>query len=112
MNRYLLAAIVVAAFTAALSVVFPRLAPIAVRIGVVALIIIAGFWVYEYLTTRPPRLAGRILAMLRSRGPMTLREIVLEAGADYQEVEEALRYLLERGVVRRYLRDNVEYYDI
>ncbi|MGC9131085.1 MAG: hypothetical protein ACP5H5_05810 [Pyrobaculum sp.] len=43
---------------------------------------------------------------------MTLREIVLEAGADYQGVEEALRYLLERGVVRRYLRDNVEYYDI
>jgi hypothetical protein len=43
---------------------------------------------------------------------MTLREIVLETGAGYQEVEEALRYLLERGVVRNRLRDGVEYYEV
>ncbi len=112
MNKYAAAVLITAVFTAALSIAFPRLAPVAARAGLIALIIIAAFWIYEYLTTRPPPLASRVLELIKTRGPLSARDIARELGATYEKVEEALQYLTERGLLRRYKKDGEDYYDL
>jgi len=112
MNKYIAAVLVTAVFTAALSIAFPRLAPLAVRIGLIALIIVAALWLYEYITARPPPLAAKVLDLVRARGPISARDIVRELGADYGKVEEALSYLVERGLLRRFNKDGEDYYDL
>ena len=112
MNKYIAAVLAMAVFTAALSIAFPRLAPLAVRIGLIALIIVAALWLYEYLTTRPPPLVSRVLELVKARGPLSARDIARELGAHYEKVEEALRYLTERGLLRRYRKDGEDYYDL
>jgi len=110
--RYLEALLAVVVFVAAASLAFPRIAPIAVRVGLIAAIVIAALWLYSYVTSRPPPLASRVLELIRARGPLAARDIVAALGADPAEVEKALEYLVERGAVRRIKRGDVEYYDI
>ncbi|ACB39961.1 helix-turn-helix domain-containing protein [Pyrobaculum neutrophilum] len=109
--RYLLAAIAVAAFAASLSIAFPRLAPLVLRISAIALLAIAALWLIEYIAARPPPLAQRILKTLRARGPLTAGELARELNADPTEVAEALQYLLEKGLVRRYRVGEEEYFE-
>jgi hypothetical protein len=112
MNKHLAAVLVIAAFTAVLSIAFPRLAPIAVRVGLIALIITAALWIYEYFATRPPPLASRILELVRTRGPLSARDIIRELGAAQEEVEEALDYLVRRGLLRKFEKDGATYFDL
>ncbi len=112
MNKYLAAVLAIAAFTAVLSIAFPRLAPIAVRIGLIALIITAALWIYEYFATRPPPLASRVLELVRTRGPLSASDIVRELGAAQEEVEEALDYLVRKGLLRKYEKDGVTFFDL
>lgn len=110
--KYLVAAIVVAAAAAALSVAFPRLAPIALRIGVVILIFIAAAWAIEYILTRPPRLASRVYETLKAKGPATLGELAREMGESPAQIEKALSYLEEKGLVRRIRKGEFDYFDV
>jgi DNA-binding transcriptional ArsR family regulator len=112
MNKYLAAVLAIAAFTAVLSIAFPRLAPIAVRVGLVALIITAALWIYEYFATRPPPLAPRILELVKTRGPLSTGDITRELGAAQEEVEEALDYLVKKRLVRKYEKDGVTFFDL
>jgi len=112
MNKHLAAVLVIAAFTAVLSIAFPRLAPIAVRVGLIALIITAALWIYEYFATRPPPLASRILELVRTRGPLSARDIIRELGAAQEEVEEALDYLVKKGLLRKFEKDGVTFFDL
>jgi uncharacterized membrane protein len=112
MNKYLAAVLAIAAFTAVLSIAFPRLAPIAVRVGLIALIITAALWIYEYFATRPPSLASRVLELVRTRGPLSAGDIVRELGAAREEVEEALDYLVKRGLLRKFEKDGVTFFDL
>jgi DNA-binding transcriptional ArsR family regulator len=112
MKKYLAAVLVIAAFTAVLSIAFPRLAPIAVRVGLIALIITAALWIYEYFATRPPPLAPRILELVRTRGPLSASDIVRELGATREEVEEALDYLVRKGLLRKFEKDGVTFFDL
>jgi DNA-binding transcriptional ArsR family regulator len=112
MNKYLAAVLVIAAFTAVLSIAFPRLAPIAVRIGLIALIITAALWIYEYFSNRPPPLAPRILELVKTRGPISTGDITRELGAAQEEVEEALDYLVKKRLVRKYEKDGVTFFDL
>jgi DNA-binding transcriptional ArsR family regulator len=112
MNKYLAAVLAITAFTAVLSIAFPRLAPIAVRVGLIALIITAALWIYEYFATRPPPLASRVLELVRTRGPLSASDIVRELGATREEVEEALDYLVKKGLLRKYEKDGVTFFDL
>jgi hypothetical protein len=112
MNKYLAAVLAIAAFTAVLSIAFPRLAPIAVRVGLIALIITAALWIYEYFAARPPPLASRVLELVRTRGPLSTGDIVRELGAAREEVEEALDYLVKRGLLRKYEKDGTTFFDL
>jgi hypothetical protein len=112
MNKYLAAVLAIAAFTAVLSIAFPRLALIAVRVGLIALIIIATLWIYEYFAARPPPLASRVLELVRTRGPLSTGDIVRELGAAREEVEEALDYLVKRGLLRKYEKDGTTFFDL
>ncbi|ABP51743.1 hypothetical protein [Pyrobaculum arsenaticum] len=112
MNKYLAAALAVAVFSASLSILAPRLAPIVLRIGVVALLVVGALWFYEYLTARPPPLARRVLDIVKARGPVTLKEIAVEAVGSYEEVAEAVEYLVQRGLLRRMRKGDEEYYDV
>jgi hypothetical protein len=112
MNKYLAAVLAIAAFTAVLSIAFPRLAPIAVRVGLIALVITAALWIYEYFATRPPPLASRVLELVRTRGPLSTGDIVRELGATREEVEEALDYLVKRGLLRKFEKDGVTFFDL
>jgi len=112
MNKYLAAVLAIAAFTAVLSIAFPRLAPIAVRIGLIALIITAALWIYEYFATRPPPLASRILELVRARGPLSAHDIIRELGTAREEVEEALDYLVKKGLLRKYEKDGTTFFDL
>ena len=112
MNKHFTAVLVIAAFTAVLSIAFPRLAPIAVRVGLIALIITAALWIYEYFATRPPPLAFRILELIKTRGPLSVRDIMRELGAAQEEVEEALDYLVKRGLLRKFEKDGVTFFDL
>ncbi|MFN3803469.1 MAG: transcriptional regulator [Pyrobaculum sp.] len=110
--RYLQAALIVVVFTLAASIAFPRIAPIALRVGLIALIIIAAFWIYHTITHRPPPLASRALELIKARGPISKREVIQHLDADLEEVERALDYLAKRGAVRRFEKNGVEYYDV
>jgi hypothetical protein len=112
MNKYLAAVLAIAAFTAVLSIAFPRLAPIAVRVGLIALIITAALWIYEYFATRPPSLAPRILELVKTRGPLSTGDIIRELGAAREEVEEALDYLVKKGLLRKYEKDGTTFFDL
>jgi hypothetical protein len=112
MNKHLAAVLAIAAFTAVLSIAFPRLAPIAVRVGLIALIITAALWIYHYFATRPPPLAPRILELVRTRGPLSARDIIRELGATREEVEEALDYLVRKELLRKYEKDGVTFFDL
>jgi len=112
MNRYLAAVLVIAAFTSVLSIAFPRLVPIAVRVGLIALIITAALWIYEYFATRPPPLAPRILELVKTRGPLSTGDITRELGAAQEEVEEALDYLVKKRLLRKYEKDGVTFFDL
>jgi len=112
MNKYLAAVLAIAVFTAVLSIAFPRLAPIAVRIGLIALTITAALWIYEYFATRQPPLASRILELVRARGPLSAGDIIRELGAAQEEVEEALDYLVKKGLIRKFEKDGVTFYDL
>jgi DNA-binding transcriptional ArsR family regulator len=112
MNKYLAAVLVIAAFTAVLSIAFPRLAPIAVRVGLIALIITAALWIYEYFATRPPPLASRVLELVRTRGPLSTGDIVRALDAAREEVEEALDYLVKKGLLRKYEKDGTTFFDL
>ena len=112
MNKYLAAVLAIAAFMAVLSIAFPRLAPIAVRVGLIALIITAALWIYEYFATRPPPLASRVLELVRARGPLSARDIIRELGAAREEVEEALDYLVKKGLLRKYEKEGVTFFDL
>ncbi|MFN7105564.1 MAG: transcriptional regulator [Pyrobaculum sp.] len=110
--RYLQAALIVVVFTLVVSIAFPRIAPIALRVGLIALIIIAAFWIYQAAVHRPPPLVSRVLEFIKARGPVSKREIIQQLDADLEEVERALDYLTERGLVRRFEKNGVEYYDV
>ena len=112
MNKYLAAVLAIAAFTAVLSIASPRLAPIAVRVGLIALIITAALWIYEYFANRPPPLASRVLELVRSRGPLSTGDIVRELGAAREEVEEALDYLVKKGLIRKFEKDGTTFFDL
>jgi DNA-binding transcriptional ArsR family regulator len=112
MNKHLAAVLAIAAFTAVLSIAFPRLASLAVRIGLIALIITAALWIYEYFSNRPPLLASRILELVRTRGPLSARDIIRELGAAQEEVEEALDYLVKKGLLRKYEKDGTAFFDL
>jgi len=112
MNKHFTAVLVIAAFTAVVSIAFPRLAPIAVRVGLIALIITAALWIYEYFATRPPPLASRVLELVRTRGPLSASDIVRELGATREEVEEALDYLVRKGLLRKFEKDGVTFFDL
>ncbi len=112
MNKYLAAVLAIAAFTAVLSIAFPRLAPIAVRVGLIALIITAALWIYEYFANRPPPLASRILELVRTRGPLSTGDIIRELGAAQEEVEEALDHLVKKGLLRKYEKDGTTFFDL
>ena len=112
MNKHLAAVLVIAAFTAVLSIAFPRLAPIAVRIGLIALIITAALWIYDYFSNRPPPLASRVLELVRTRGPLSASDIVRELGATREEVEEALDYLVRKGLLRKFEKEGVTFFDL
>jgi hypothetical protein len=112
MNKHLAAVLAITAFTAVLSIAFPRLAPIAVRVGLIALIITAALWIYEYFSNRPPHLASRILELVKTRGPLSTGDIIRELGAAREEVEEALDYLVRRGLLRKFEKDGVAFFDL
>ena len=112
MIKYLAAVLAIAAFTAVLSIAFPRLAHIAVRVGLIALIITAALWIYKYFATRPPSLAPRILELVKTRGPISTGDITRELGAAQEEVEEALDYLVKKRLVRKYEKDGVTFFDL
>jgi hypothetical protein len=112
MNKYLAAVLVIAAFTAVLSIAFPRLAPIAVRVDLIALIITAALWIYEYFATRPPPLASRVLELVKTRGPLSTGDIIRELGAAREEVEEALDYLVRKGLLRKFEKEGVAFFDL
>ncbi|AAL62666.1 hypothetical protein [Pyrobaculum aerophilum] len=112
MNKYIAAALAVAVFIAVLSIAAPRLAPVLLRIGLAALLIIGAFWLYELLTSRPSPLAQRVLNIVKAKGPVTLRELALETGAGYEEVASAVDYLVERGLLRKFKKNGEEYYDL
>ncbi|MEM1663469.1 MAG: transcriptional regulator [Pyrobaculum sp.] len=100
--KYTTALLAVVVLTAAVSLLLPRLAPIALRVGAVAALIIAALWIYEVVVRRPPRLAYRVYSFLKSHGPLSLGYIIEQLGEDPAEVEKALAYLTERGLVRRF----------
>lgn len=52
--KYTAALLAVVVLTAAVSLLLPRLAPIALRVGAVAALIIAALWIYEVVVRRPP----------------------------------------------------------
>ena len=112
MNKHFTAVLVIAAFTAVVSIAFPRLAPIAVRVALIALIITAALRIYEYFATRPPPLASRVLELVRTRGPRSASDIVRELGATREEVEEALDYLVRKGLLRIFEKDGVTFFDL
>lgn len=111
MNKYVAAVLAVVVFAASASLVFPRLAPVVVRVGLVALLVILAFWVYEYLASRPPTLAGRVYEYVRQRGPTSLRELVAAFG-NFDEVKKAVDYLVARNMLRRIERGGEEYFDV
>jgi len=47
--RYLEALLAVAVFVAVASLAFPRIAPLAARVGLIAAIVIAALWLYSYV---------------------------------------------------------------
>ncbi len=109
--NYVQTVIVVVALTLIISIAFPRLTPIVLRVGLIALVIIAAFWLYNTLRGRPPPLASRILKIIKEEGPVSRRELVQRLEADPDRVEEALKYLVERGLVRSYKKDGEIFYD-
>ncbi|ABL87926.1 conserved hypothetical protein [Pyrobaculum islandicum DSM 4184] len=112
MNKYLAAALAIIAFATTVSIAFVRIAPLVLRISAIALIIVGSLWLFEYIATRPPPLAKRILSILRAKGPLTARDVARELNADPAEVAQAIQYLLEKGLVRRYEKGGEEYYDL
>ncbi|MEZ0319641.1 MAG: transcriptional regulator [Pyrobaculum sp.] len=111
MNKYVAAVLVVVVFAASVSLIFPRLAPIVARVSLAALLVVLAFWIYDYLSSRPPALAGRVYEYVRRRGPTSLRELSAAFG-DFDEVKKAVDYLVERGVLRRFERGGEEYFDV
>ncbi|MCC6020718.1 MAG: MarR family transcriptional regulator [Thermoproteaceae archaeon] len=111
MNYYLLAVVVIITFMAVASLVFIRAAPVILRVGAVALVIVGVLWLYWYISSKPPPLAGRVLEIIKAKGPVSARGMAQELGVDYRQIERTLNYLVERGLVRRYVRDSEEYYD-
>jgi len=110
--KYLQALLAVLVFTAAVSIAIPRVAPVAARVGLVAIIILAALWLYDIIASRPPPLTSRVLEFIRGRGPVSAWDIARDLNVDYSKVAEALEYLVRRGIVRRIKRGDEEYYDI
>jgi len=52
--RYLEALLAAAVFVAVASLAFPRIAPLAARVGLIAAIIIAALWLYSYIRRGRP----------------------------------------------------------